>query len=158
MTQPGRVLSAKGHKPVGLKEMTRESFYLYGTVEPDAGEAFVQEYPKMSSENFQHFLTAFGQAYPVGLHLIILDGASIHWAKDLQVPENVVPLKLPPYCPELNPIEWVWRELKRPLRWRIWPSLQEMKNAVWSEFETWTHERIQTLTSFPYVLKTILEL
>lgn len=80
MTQPGRVLSAKGHKPVGLKEMTRETFSLYGTVEPDAGKSFVQEYPKMSSENFQQFLTAFGEAHRVGLHVIVLDGASIHWA------------------------------------------------------------------------------
>ena len=142
MTQPGRVLSAKGHKPVGIKDMTRESFYLYGTVEPDTGEAFVQEYPKMSSENFQQFL----------------NGSGIHWAKELQIPDNVVLLKLPPYCPELNPIEWFWRELKRPLRWKRWPSLQDMKDAVWREVQIWTDEMIQTLTSFPYVLKMVLAL
>jgi transposase len=158
MTHPGRILTAKGCKPVGVKDTTRENFYLYGTVEPDTGEAFVREFPKMSTPNFQQFLNDFGQAHSVGLHLIILDGASIHWAKDLQIPDNVALIKLPPYCPELNPIEWFWRELKRPLRWKNWPSLQGLKEALCREYHKWTNERIQTLTSFPYILKTILEL
>ena len=33
MTLTGRVLTAKGHKPVGVKDTTRESFYLYGSVD-----------------------------------------------------------------------------------------------------------------------------
>lgn len=158
MTPPGRILTAKGHKPVGIKDTTRESFYLYGTVEPDSGAAFVQEYPKMSSANFQQFLTAFGQAHSVGLHVIVLDGAGIHWAKDLQIPANVVLIKLPPYCPELNPIEWFWRELKRPLRWKNWASLQDLKEALCREYHKWTNEMIQTLTSFPYIQKTLLDI
>ncbi|PSP14436.1 MAG: IS630 family transposase, partial [Cyanobacteria bacterium SW_11_48_12] len=29
----------------------------------------------------------------------------------------------PPYCPELNPIEQVWQELKRWLQWRHFDSI-----------------------------------
>jgi len=150
------MLTAKGIKPIGVKDMTRESFYLYGTVEPDSGGAFIREYDRMSAANFQSFLTEFGQAHPVGLHLMTVDGAAIHWAKSLIVPDHVVLLPLPPYCPELNPIERFWQELKRPLTWKNWPSLQAMKDDVWRGFHAWTDEMIQTLTSYRYILKAIL--
>ncbi|PSO55069.1 MAG: hypothetical protein BRC40_01860 [Cyanobacteria bacterium QH_8_48_120] len=34
----------------------------------------------------------------------------------MTVPDNVVLLFQPPYCPEVNPIERVWQELKRWLQ------------------------------------------
>lgn len=156
MTQAGRVLTAKGHKPVGVKDTTRESFYLYGSVEPDTGDAFLMEFERMSAQNFQTFLTAFGLAHTTGLHLMVVDGAAIHWAKSLVIPDNLVLIQLPAYCPELNPIERFWEELKRVLKWKNWPTLLAMKNQVWHEAMKWTNEQVQTLTSFPYILKVLL--
>jgi transposase len=43
--------------------------------------------------------------------VMVVDGASLHVAKDLVVPKNVRLLRLPPYAPELNPQEHVWDEL-----------------------------------------------
>ncbi len=40
--------------------------------------------------------------------LPIVDGAGWHGAKCLQVPDNITLVKLPPYSPELNPMENVW--------------------------------------------------
>lgn len=110
----------------------------------------------MSTLNFQQFLTGFGQAHRVGIHVIVLDGAGIHWAKELQILANVVLIKLPPHCPELNPIKWFWRELKRPLRWQNWLSPQAMKDTVWQTFHNWDNEMIQALASLPYILQKIL--
>jgi len=48
-----------------------------------------------------------------GAHaLLILDGAGWHGAKKLKVPPNIMLLKLPPYAPELNPMENVWAYLR----------------------------------------------
>ena len=44
--------------------------------------------------------------------LLILDGAGWHGAKKLTVPPNITLLKLPPYAPELNPMENVWAYLR----------------------------------------------
>ena len=44
--------------------------------------------------------------------LLILDGAGWHGAKALNVPDNITLLKLPPYAPELNPMENVWAYLR----------------------------------------------
>ncbi len=48
-----------------------------------------------------------------GAHAIpILDGAGWHGAKELTVPDNITLLHLPPYAPELNPVENVWACLR----------------------------------------------
>lgn len=48
-----------------------------------------------------------------GAHaLLILDGAGWHGGKALAVPDNVSLLTLPPYAPELNPVENVWHYLR----------------------------------------------
>jgi transposase len=50
--------------------------------------------------------------------LLVLDGAGWHSSPRLDVPENIVLLPLPPYSPELNPVENIWeisaRQLSQP--------------------------------------------
>ena len=41
-----------------------------------------------------------------GAHaVLVLDGAGWHGAADFTVPDNLTLLPLPPYSPELNPVE-----------------------------------------------------
>ena len=44
---------------------------------------------------------------------MVLDGASSHKSKDLNIPKNVSLIRLPPYSPELNPAEQIWNILRR---------------------------------------------
>jgi transposase len=49
-----------------------------------------------------------------GAHaVLVLDGAGYHVADDLVVPDNITLLKLPPYSPELNPVENIWQYLRQ---------------------------------------------
>ncbi len=49
-----------------------------------------------------------------GAHaILVLDGAGWHSSKSLVVPENVTLLPLPPYSPELNPVENLWQYLRQ---------------------------------------------
>lgn len=43
---------------------------------------------------------------------LVLDGAGYHRAADLEVPDNITLIRLPPYAPELNPVENVWAYLR----------------------------------------------
>ena len=43
---------------------------------------------------------------------MVLDGAPSHRSVQLEIPENMVLLRLPPYSPELNPAERLWDELR----------------------------------------------
>ncbi len=48
-----------------------------------------------------------------GAHaVLVVDGAGWHGGKDLVVPDNITMITLPPYAPELNPIENVWQFLR----------------------------------------------
>jgi transposase len=44
--------------------------------------------------------------------ILILDGASSHTTKKLEIPTNIALVRLPPYSPELNPTEQIWRMLR----------------------------------------------
>ena len=44
--------------------------------------------------------------------VLLLDQAGWHMARDLVVPETITIVALPPKCPELNPVENVWRFLR----------------------------------------------
>jgi transposase len=56
--------------------------------------------------------------------------APVHTAHKLIVPENVILLFQPPYCPELNPIERVWQYLKQQLKNLFFTSIDEVKVKV----------------------------
>ena len=58
-------------------------------------------------------LTAIGRKVAAGSHAaLVLDGAGYHIAAALTIPENITLVRLPPYAPELNPIENVWEYLR----------------------------------------------
>ena len=58
------------------------------------------------------FLAELSQAVAPGAHGILLMKAGWHTAGELRVPENLSLVFLPPYSPELNPIEQLWLHLR----------------------------------------------
>lgn len=48
----------------------------------------------------------------------------------LEVPDNIILLFQPPYCPEVNPIERVWQYIKYHLRSRLYLNLDDVKEKV----------------------------
>ena len=109
-----RRITVSGIKPVGPVHYRFENFYVYGAVEPTSGESFFLELPQLNTANFQIFLQEFAHAYQGTLNIVLMDNGSCHKAKSLVLPDQVVCLFLPPYSPELNPIERLWRDLKDP--------------------------------------------
>lgn len=71
-----------------------------------------------------------------GKLVIVIDGAKYHFEKE-HVQEfykrNVDCLKIvqfPPYSPELNPIEQVWKKIKKWLATRIWYTKEELEQQL----------------------------
>jgi hypothetical protein len=115
LTVRRRRLTAHDVQPVGLVQHTFEWFYVYGAVAPTTGERFFLELPYLTADTFQLFVDAFAQAFP---------DQRIQW------PENVRYVWLPPYCPELNPIEPVWRDLKDARAWLQFTALEAQQVYV----------------------------
>lgn len=104
-TIAGRLITARGVKPVGLSQWQRQNFYLYGVVEPLSGYSFFYEFPYLNGDCFQRFLELLSADLGDDIAVIQFDQGSFHKAKALDCLDNIIPIFQPPHSPELNPIE-----------------------------------------------------
>lgn len=59
------------------------------------------------------FFEQFEQEIDPNVHVVMIwDQAGYHCSKQLRLPKNLTVLALPPYSPELNPIENLWHYLR----------------------------------------------
>jgi transposase len=88
--------------------------------------------PWVNSEAMSVHLAEIGRQVDAGSHAVLVcDGAGWHQTgQRLTVPPNVTLLRLPPYSPELNPIENVWEYLRgNQLSRRVWQTYDEIVQA-----------------------------
>lgn len=88
--------------------------------------------PGANAEAMNKHLTEISSQVAAGSHaVLILDGAGWHkTGGKLTVPDNISLLHLPPYCPELNPVENIWQYLRQNfLSNRIFDSYDEIVDA-----------------------------
>jgi hypothetical protein len=128
---------------------------VYGAVAPTTGEHFFLELPYLHAETFQIFIDAFAEAFPESLNLLLPDNSGAHTAQRLRWPENVHGVWLPPYCPELNPIERVWRDLKDDVAWEQLADLAAQLVYVRNLLQASYAPTLQSLTGDPYLVEAI---
>lgn len=59
------------------------------------------------------FLQKLSNQFPDDIVLLCCDGAAWHKSKMLDIPVNIVLFYIPPYTPEMNPIEQIWKEIRK---------------------------------------------
>ena len=103
----------------------REYKNMYGAVSPIDGECLFMVYDKCDSEHMTMFLAELSDRYRNELILLCLDRASYHTSKDLVVPANIRLFHIPPRTPEMNPVEVLWREIRKiGFKNKVFDSLQ----------------------------------
>lgn len=108
-----------------------KNFYVYSAIEATSGEAFSLLIPSINTLAMSAFLKEFAQSYPGEDITLVMDGAGWHKSKKLHIPANIKIVFLPPYCPELNPVERFWLHIKKELlRNKIYQSLDQLKEAT----------------------------
>lgn len=95
-----------------LYRQTRQYLALFASVCPETGEISSLISPYMNTHAMSVHLDILSKEHPDTCNVVVLDGAGWHRAKALKIPENVKLIPLPPYSPQLNPIERVWDYLK----------------------------------------------
>ncbi|BAZ41238.1 transposase family protein [Calothrix sp. NIES-4101] len=154
-TVTGRLITITGVKPVGYTQWKRDNFYIYGVVEPLTGENFALEFSHLDTLCFGIFLENLAQLYPEDIHVIQVDNGAFHFSKYLQVPENIILLFQPPYTPEVNPIERLWKEIKKGLKWEYFQTLDELKEAVWKQLNKLTTSQIKSIAGWDFILEAL---
>jgi transposase len=155
LTVRRRRLTACGVQPVGLIQHVFDWCYVYGAVAPTTGERFFLELPYLNADMFQLFIDAFAQAFPDSLNILLLDNSGAHTAQGLHWPAHVQYVRLPPYCPELSPIERVWRDVKDDIAWRQFPDLDTQQHEVGDLLRAYEATTLQSLTGSAYLLEAI---
>jgi transposase len=142
-------------QPVGSVPPVFEGWSVDGAVEPTTGERFFLELPSRNAEGFQSFLNTFAEAVPDSLTLLRLDNRGAHTARRLTLPANVRLVFVPPYGPELNPTERVWRDRKDALAWLQLPTLEVPQDDIAHLLRGYEAATRQTLTAYTYLIEAI---
>jgi hypothetical protein len=151
-----RVLTLMGVKPVSPFQHRFENFYVYGAVESSTGERFFLELPYLNSEMFQVFIDEFSKKYVDTINIMVVDNGRYHIARALEIPSNIKFVFLPPYSPELNPIERLWEFIKDKLASiGISKNLEEVEKRVEDILSRLTSSEVQSITGYQYITNTV---
>lgn len=126
----------KGQKTVVKTTGSRTRLNIMGALNlRDIGRPVVREYDSINSENIARFFIAIRETYPIRQKVhIILDGAGYHRSelvKDWVYVMNIELHYLPPYSPNLNPIERLWKVMNEAVRNnRYFSSASEFRQEI----------------------------
>jgi hypothetical protein len=150
-----RRLTARGVQPLGSVQHVFAWCDVSGAVEPTTGARFFLAWPYLNTAMFQRFIDAFAQAFPDSLNLLLLDTSGAHTSQRRTLPENVRLVFVPPYCPELNPMERVWRDLTDELAWPQFADLNAQQQSLSHLLQAYEAATLQSLTGYPSLVEAI---
>ena len=129
-----------------------KNLYLYGAFSPVTGTHFTLELPKCNTDCFQLYLDEFSGQTPDEFKIIVLDNGAFHKAAQLKVPPNIALLFIPPYSPELNPAEKMWRLLKDSIATEVFPTLEHLSDRLCDAVKALSHKVIKSITGYKLYL------
>ncbi|MGH7867154.1 MAG: IS630 family transposase [Candidatus Dormibacteraceae bacterium] len=147
----GRINEARrGWAPPRLRpqvpvQIVREYTYVFGAVSPHDGVLHTLVLPEVNAETMSLFLAEVAGRHPDQQIVLVLDGAGWHRARDLVVPDNIRLLPLPPYSPQLNPMEHLWEEVRE--KW--------FPNLVFNSLEAVEDRLVEALRSLQNDRKSV---
>jgi len=143
----------RGQRPPGLADQRYTFAYVFAAVEPTTGRDFCLVLPEVSTVAMNAFLCGFAATLAESEYAVmVVDGAGWHTTSDLVVPKNLSLLALPPYSPQLNPVEWIWLYLReRHLSHRRHAGYEAILDAVCAAWCQLSSQRLRSLSSYPWI-------
>jgi len=129
----------------------REYRYAYGAVEPVTGESFFLVMPKCNTACMNLFLKKLSEAFPADYILLVTDGARWHKSKSLEIPDNIKTVFIPPYTPEMNPIEQIWKELRKSFKNECFKTLADVVYRLCDAVCSLTSDTVKSITGRDWI-------
>ena len=145
--------SRRGQQPLVRTSGKRKGYKVFGLIEFFSGRFFYQAITeRFSSETYQAFLSLVLRQTRKHLCLI-QDGAKYHVSQSTRAflaahQERITAHQLPSYSPDYNPIEYLWRNIKK----------EATHNKYFEAFEHLVHSVDQTLAAFTERTEAVLNL
>jgi len=119
-----------GFRPPYVVRRSYKWTYLYAALDPTTGESFCLYLPGMDDGCLKTFLEELSKRYPDQHLLVVVDGAPSHRSFQIEHPENISLLMLPPYSPELDPAERWFQEFRRELSNKTFETVAQLQAAL----------------------------
>jgi transposase len=147
-----RVWGVRG-LPLTIKvRQGHKNFYAYSAIEPATGDSFSLFLPWVNTEMMNLYFQHMKAEYPDQQILLIMDQAGWHRSSELQIPEGIEVIYLPPYSPELNPVERYWKALKQAVvHNRLYEELEDMMSALAALIRSYSREMMMSLCHCSYL-------
>jgi len=139
--------------------VTQEYTYAYAAVCVSDGELDTLILPHVNGDCMQIFLDEVAARHPQERLLMVLDGAGWHQSESLQLPANLRLLRLPPYSPELNPVEHLWDELReKAFHNRVFESIDALEEHLTIALRAMELDqpRVRSIVSWPWIMDALL--
>ena len=142
-------------RPKVSSQLVREYTYAFVAISPHDGVMDSLVLPQVNEQTMSLFLDEVSSRHPDEFILMVLDGAGWHRAGDLKVPGNMHLLFLPPYSPELNPVEHVWESIRES--WfgnEVFASMDGVENQLVKALCTLEYDPapVRSLTGFEWIV------
>ena len=149
-----RVWAKRGSRPRALRDRRYEWAYLFGAICPERSTGAAIIMPEVNVEAMNQHLAEISRHVSAGaIAVLVLDGAGWHTSPRLQPPHNIVLLPLPPYAPELNPMESVWEYLRANFLshqvWEVYDAILDACQNAWNTLMQMPN-RIASITRRPW--------
>lgn len=156
INKPKRCWSKKGVRPCVPCHHIREYMYAYGAVEPKTGENYFLILPRCNTICMNMFLENLSRSYCDDVIVLVCDGASWHKSKTLKIPQNIFLIGIPPYTPEMNPIEQIWREIRtQGFKNEAFSTLQKVVDRLADTICNLTTDTVKSITARDWILSTV---
>ena len=145
--------ASPGVRPTVYRHHIREYEYAYGAVDPKNGDKFFLVLPCCNTTCMNVFLRELSAAFPKDYLLMAVDNAVWHKAKTLKIPDNIRLFYLPPRTPELNPIEQIWKEVrKRGFKNKIFKTLDKVVDHLCNTLNSLSNDCVKRITGRDWIL------
>jgi transposase len=126
-----RCWALRGIRVVKPRQQEYEWSYVYGALDVVDGDSEFQMLPTVGLPLTHGFLQQIVSSDPKAFHVVIGDQAGFHFRPgDERLPERVRIIPLPPYSPELNPVERLWDVIKDGLCNRVYKGIEALEDAA----------------------------
>ena len=147
ISKPKYCWCSSGIRPEVPCHHIREYRYAYGAIEPMTGEGFFLVLPYCNTVCMNVFLDKLSNKYANDEILMVCDGASWHKSAAMVIPKNITLLNIPPYTPEMNPIEQIWREIRsKGFKNEIFQTLEKVVDRLCKTIKDLSSKTISSIT------------
>ena len=154
INKPKHCWCRKGIRPSVPCHHIREYRYTFGAVEPLTGESCFLVMPYCNTICMNIFLAQLSKQFPNDVIVLCCDGAAWHKSGTLKIPENIVLFHIPPYTPEMNPIEQIWKELRAGgFHNEVFHTLSEVVDRLCDTIRNLTPDTICSITARDWIVK-----